>query len=57
LLLLWRTDRGVRVQSGCRGPWTVERAREHWQGHADKQRRDVVLPALDALLSIAKAQG
>jgi len=56
-LQLFNTDKGVRVVCGCRGPWSVEKARKHWLAHSDEQRRTVVLPALDGLLALAKAQG
>ncbi len=56
-LQLFNTDKGIRVVCGCRGPWAVEKARKHWQEHLEEQRRSVVLPALEALLALAKAQG
>jgi len=56
-LQLFHTDKGIRVVCGCRGPWTVKKARAHWKKHEQDQRRQVVLPALEALLKVAKVQG
>ena len=56
-LMLLNTDKGIRVVCGCRGPWEVKKAQAHWKKHDDSQRQKVVLPALEALLAIAKAHG
>jgi len=57
ILMLFRTDKGIRVHCGCRRFENVAAAKAHWLAHKNGQRRQVVLPALDALLVIAKAQG
>jgi uncharacterized protein YjbI with pentapeptide repeats len=57
-LELYHTDRGTRIMAGChRDGWTPTEARTHWQAHPDEQRRRIVLPALEAGLAIARAQG
>jgi uncharacterized protein YjbI with pentapeptide repeats len=54
--LILRNGDPVMVSCGCR--WMApEGLREHWQQHADDHRRDVMIPALDAALAIAKAKG
>ena len=55
-LTLFRSDKGVFVICGCRC-FNVADARKHWAAHFDPQRQSIVLPALDAALAIAKAQG
>ena len=56
-LYLFRCETGIAVMCGCRFFPQVADARKHWLAHAEQQRRDVVLPALDALLLVARAQG
>ena len=56
-LLLFNTDQGIRVVCGCRGPWTVKQARAHLKAHENEQRQKVVLPALEAGLTVAEVQG
>jgi len=56
-LVIYNSDNGLLVHCGCRKFPSPEAARGHWNKHENQQRRDVVIPALDALLSIAKAQG
>ncbi len=49
-------DCTVYVKAGCHW-FTAQKARQHWEAHADPQRQKIVLPALEAGLLIAKAQG
>ena len=56
-LQLIRHEKGIGIVCGCRRFEMREDARAHWMKHEDEQRRTVVLPALDALFLIAKAQG
>ena len=57
VLLLIRLTDGIGVRCGCRWFDDPKSARRHWNGHGNEQRRRIVIPALDALLTIAKAQG
>ena len=56
-LLLIRHVSGIGIVCGCRRFETRADAERHWEQHADRQRRNVVLPALDAAFHIARAQG
>ena len=56
-LIIFNTNKGIVINCGCRWFESPDAARKHWWAHADEQRRRVVIPALDALLSVAKAQG
>jgi uncharacterized protein YjbI with pentapeptide repeats len=54
--LILRNGDPVMAVCGCR--WMAPEAlRQHWQNHAQEQRRTLMLPALDAALAIAKAKG
>ena len=48
---------GIAVMCGCQWFEQIEQARTHWLAHKNQQRRDVVIPAMDALLAVAKIQG
>ena len=56
-LLVIHLDDGVGIKYGCHWFDDPSAARAHWKAHPDNQRRQIVLPALEALLSIARAQG
>ena len=56
VLQLIRHEAGVGIVCGCRRFETLKNAQLHWKMHEDDQRRTVVLPALEALFLIAKAQ-
>ena len=56
-LYLIRHPSGPHVKCGCRYFKSVAEAEKHWKLHPKIQRREVVLPALAALLEVARAQG
>ena len=57
LALLRCEDGGIAVTCGCRWFDSPHEARKHWQEHRNEQHRDIVIPALDQLLCMAKLQG
>ena len=57
MLQLIRHEKGVGIVCGCRKFETQKEAEKHWFAHENQQRRDVVVPALNALFMVAKAQG
>ena len=57
LILLRCEDGGIAVTCGYRWFDSPNAARKHWQSHEFQQRRDIVIPALDQLLRMAKIQG
>ena len=50
-------DKGIGIICGCRRFETRAEAEKYWLSHPKGQRRTVVLPALNALFLVAKAQG
>ena len=56
LFLVQQSRSTPMVKCGCHW-FTVVEAIKHWENHIEQQRQDVVLPALNAGLMTAKAQG